>query len=228
MACFLEAPSHYLNQCWLINGFFDIHMRAISQDILMISICNISLKITFVKNYCGISHRPVSETLPTIAPDSKVHGAHLGPTGPRWAPCWPHELCYLGLDANKSTMGAGAWCLGNDVHFTDIHCISPFISRNDTFRNVPHCEDLFSWCCYLLGNKSLLQLNCCYTYGNKEIILATAKLLMREVEAIWSKINKLQNFRKPLSNTSLVNLPGTSGYLLTKPVIIIEISHSLL
>ena len=25
------------------------------------------------------------------------HGAHLGPTGPRWAPCWPHEACYLGL-----------------------------------------------------------------------------------------------------------------------------------
>ena len=24
------------------------------------------------------------------------HGAHLGPTGPRWAPCWAHELCYLG------------------------------------------------------------------------------------------------------------------------------------
>ena len=31
-------------------------------------------------------------------PDSKVHGgqhgAHLGPVGPRWAPCWPHEPCY--------------------------------------------------------------------------------------------------------------------------------------
>ena len=25
------------------------------------------------------------------------HGAHLGPTGPRCAPCWPHELRYLGL-----------------------------------------------------------------------------------------------------------------------------------
>ena len=24
--------------------------------------------------------------------------AHLGPTGPRWAACWPHELCYLGSD----------------------------------------------------------------------------------------------------------------------------------
>ena len=24
------------------------------------------------------------------------HGTHLGPVGPRWAPCWPHEPCYLG------------------------------------------------------------------------------------------------------------------------------------
>ena len=24
------------------------------------------------------------------------HVAHLGPTGPRWAPCWPHGPCYLG------------------------------------------------------------------------------------------------------------------------------------
>ena len=24
------------------------------------------------------------------------HGAQLGLTGPRWAPCWPRELCYLG------------------------------------------------------------------------------------------------------------------------------------
>ena len=24
------------------------------------------------------------------------HGAHLGPTGPRWAPCWSHELCNQG------------------------------------------------------------------------------------------------------------------------------------
>ena len=23
-------------------------------------------------------------------PNSKVHGGHLEPTGPRWAPCWPH------------------------------------------------------------------------------------------------------------------------------------------
>ena len=23
------------------------------------------------------------------------HGAHLGPTGPRWAPCWPYKPCYI-------------------------------------------------------------------------------------------------------------------------------------
>ena len=28
--------------------------------------------------------------------DSKVHEANMGPTGPRWAQCWPCEPCYLG------------------------------------------------------------------------------------------------------------------------------------
>ena len=31
---------------------------------------------------------------PTGADRTQV-GAQVGPTGPRWAPCWPHELCYL-------------------------------------------------------------------------------------------------------------------------------------
>ena len=29
------------------------------------------------------------------------HGAHLGLRGPRWAPCWPHELSYLGTYSSK-------------------------------------------------------------------------------------------------------------------------------
>ena len=35
-------------------------------------------------------------------PDSKVHWANMRPTGPRWAPCWLHELCYLGAHAFAS------------------------------------------------------------------------------------------------------------------------------
>ena len=39
--------------------------------------------------WAGLSH-PYSEG------SWGQHGAHMGPTGPRWAPCWPHEFCYLG------------------------------------------------------------------------------------------------------------------------------------
>ena len=28
-------------------------------------------------------------------------GCTWGPTGPSWAPCWPHELCYLGLSREE-------------------------------------------------------------------------------------------------------------------------------
>ena len=38
---------------------------------------------------------------PEIYLDSKFHRgqhwAHLGPVGPKWAPCWPHEPCYQGM-----------------------------------------------------------------------------------------------------------------------------------
>ena len=33
------------------------------------------------------------------------HGAHLGPVGPRWAPCWPHESCYQGRQSCST-----GWC----------------------------------------------------------------------------------------------------------------------
>ena len=32
------------------------------------------------------------------------HRAHLGPVGPRWTPCWPHEPCYQGHCASESTL----------------------------------------------------------------------------------------------------------------------------
>ena len=30
------------------------------------------------------------------------HGAHLGPTGPRWAPFWSHEAWYLGTSLSHT------------------------------------------------------------------------------------------------------------------------------
>ena len=37
------------------------------------------------------------QTIPRLQSSWGQHGAHLGPTGPRWDPCWPHESCYKGL-----------------------------------------------------------------------------------------------------------------------------------
>ena len=40
------------------------------------------------------------------------HGAHLGPTGPRWIPCGPHELCYLGWQSKGVVAQPGrTWIL---------------------------------------------------------------------------------------------------------------------
>ena len=42
-----------------------------------------------------------NEMLHIDIPDSEVHGAHLGPVSPRWAPCRPHEPCYQGWFCSK-------------------------------------------------------------------------------------------------------------------------------
>ena len=37
-----------------------------------------------------------SEYIPIKQSSWGQHGAHLGPVGPRWTLCWPHEPCYQG------------------------------------------------------------------------------------------------------------------------------------
>ena len=49
----------------------------------------------FVDNHCFISTKLKWAMLPGGLYWGQ-YGAHLGPTGPRWAPCCPHEPCYLG------------------------------------------------------------------------------------------------------------------------------------
>ena len=50
MTCCLRAPSHFLNQCWLIiNVFSGIQMTAIFQEVLVLSFCKIDVKSTLLK-----------------------------------------------------------------------------------------------------------------------------------------------------------------------------------
>ena len=70
-------PFDHRKNCWMPN-----------HSVVLIKCC-----CAFeCKRYWG-KPRPV---IKDNYPNNKAHGAHLGPTEPRWAPCWPHEHCYLG------------------------------------------------------------------------------------------------------------------------------------
>ena len=78
-----SAPSHYLDQCCIIvigplGANFSYFTFIKIQNF---SITKIHLKISPIAKFMG------------------NHGAHLGPVGPVWAPCWPHEPCYQGSSA---------------------------------------------------------------------------------------------------------------------------------
>ena len=44
-----------------------------------------------------------------IARFAGQHGAHLGPIGPRWAPCWLHEPCYEGIYCTRAYLMTSFW-----------------------------------------------------------------------------------------------------------------------
>ena len=55
MVCCLTAPSHYLNQCWLIiTHYGPVHQRAISIEISQPTVTKISLKIIFLRFYWNL------------------------------------------------------------------------------------------------------------------------------------------------------------------------------
>ena len=96
MACCLTAPSHYLNQCWLIITSVrssDIHLRATSQKTPQPSITEIICKIKYLKFHsnlpgaselqygrvccCPVTPHLLTDSLPP-ADLCAVHGASLG------------------------------------------------------------------------------------------------------------------------------------------------------
>ena len=67
-----------------------------TQQLSTMDICCWLISLPSLPSINGLSCRWVR--LEFIAcPDSKVHGAYLGPTWVLSAPCWPHEPCYQGI-----------------------------------------------------------------------------------------------------------------------------------
>ena len=74
------------------------------------------------------------------------HWAHLGPTGLRWAPCWSHELCYLGCSWGCQVV--------RDPPNTE-HNGNPFI---DDILIAFHPRKIFVFSC--IGSRDHLTLSC--------------------------------------------------------------------
>ena len=77
-----------------------------------------------------------------IAPDSKVHGANMGPVGPRWAPCRPQEPCYLEC----------RWNFLNENVWISIKIPLMFVP-NGPINNISPLVQIKAW--RRLGNKPL-------------------------------------------------------------------------
>ena len=85
-------------------------------------------------------------------PDNKVHGANMGPTGPRWVPCWSHEPCYLASFPNFhwsdwTSIPVYQYCSG--LTFIWVVPMMAFSWSND-IKVV--CDDVMTWkCLYITG-----------------------------------------------------------------------------
>ena len=63
------------------------------------------------------------------------HGAHLWSTGPRWAPSWPHELCYLGW----------WWCKLHTYCHSELTCVCYPKEESGPLLRVPGLVPPCSW-----------------------------------------------------------------------------------
>ena len=89
--CSLHQQSIYSLPHFLSDN---LHIFPYPSMIIMRTSQNSKLCICLPSRDCEAMY--VIPAMPQIAKFMGQHGAHLGPVGPRWAPCWPHESCYQG------------------------------------------------------------------------------------------------------------------------------------
>ena len=89
------------------QGLIGQHLIPIFASILLYFISKYEITLVIIVE---------NATLVPYHPDSKIHGAHLGPVGPMWAPCWPHKPCYHGSDEYSIHEDETRYRLSNEFH----------------------------------------------------------------------------------------------------------------
>ena len=101
-------------------------------------------------------HWDASEQLPRYQSSWGQQGAHLGPVGPRWAPCCPHESCYLGgyalLDALDACVNCHIWLTEDWWHiYVSVHWVIFFGQWHVAWLAPIHCLNQ----CWFVVNRTL-------------------------------------------------------------------------
>ena len=165
MACCLTAPSHYLNQCWLIiSEVMWLHLRAFPREMFKISILDMSLKMTnlrFHSNLPGVSELTV--------PMGLRGGARVWKLTRCWTPGFtPHSCQQWGCNECRGQTGRKRkrspvtrdWSLqfmGDPLWASLLGNPLSFVSTLRLRRNGYHFADGISKCIFLNGNCILLQ-----------------------------------------------------------------------
>ena len=71
-------------------------------------------------------------------PDSKVHGANMGPTWVLSAPCWPHEPCYQGRCLQPTFMPPSM------IYFLSVNCVT-WVTVAANQKGINKCNVFYHW-----------------------------------------------------------------------------------
>ena len=103
-------------------------------------------------------------------------GAQLGPTGPRWAPCWLHEPCYLGHSTTRKSKNYREcnkhWC---QSYFNKIIPREPtYLTYVTTFwkvNGITSNEMRLIYCplCFCESRKPSVDMNVCRYFWRKNV-----------------------------------------------------------
>ena len=120
------------------------------------------------------------------------HGAHLGPVGPRWSPCWPHKPCCHGRIVNNN---AGPRLFGIS------HRMVPFPSIPSAmylYLDIHICCDRFLLPFTMRGFHFVLSelqwIPNVFVYIHSTVIIVMIWLMYKEIVKLPARIFRSLNF----------------------------------